>query len=239
MRTRSLHRGAIGKGSFVVSIIFIILFMTATITSVLALTTGQIAQGAAYDAAIIQLLTGLAGLGVGIFLAMMGVVVIKKEETPEDMWSWNKGWIVWGIIGFTLARFINTVAQTAYMPTVLSLSWDETLNIILVAAVFEEALFALGFSTLLYIGLKQALEYRLVSQFGRDLAAWIIILICSLVVSFIFMQFHIGAGYTAAQLQYTFIARFVYTLVYLRSRNVMSSVFAHMANNWLLLVLGI
>lgn len=240
MRTISMTRGRdIGKGSFVVGIVFLILFMTATITAVLTLTALQVTGGAAYDAAMIQLLTGFGGLGVGAFLSFTGVVVIRRYETYEDLWSWDRGWVIWGIIGFTGARLVNTLFQISYIPITLNLSWQETLNIVLSAAVFEEALFSLAFSTLLFIALKQALSYKLVPQFGADMANWIIIVLASFVVSLIFMQLHVGAGLSPAHLSYTFIARFVYNLVYLRSRNIMAPVGAHMLNNYLLFVFGI
>ena len=241
IRTTSLSRGmkSTGEGTFVVGIVFMILFMIATMASILTIATLQATKGVAYDAAIMQLMTGFGGLGVGLFLAMIGVVKIKKEETWEDLWSWNRGWIVWGIIGFTGARVVNTIFQTGYIATSLSLSWEETLNIVVSAAIFEEALFALGFTTLIYLALKQGLEWRLIPSFGKETAKWIIILIACLVSSTLFSQMHIGAQYTAAQLQYAFIARFVYSLIYLRSRNIMAPVFAHSLNNYLLFIFGI
>jgi len=241
MRTTSLHRGNtnIGKGAFVVGIVFMILFMVAVMASVLTLTTLQATKGAAYDAAIMQLMTGFGGLGVGAFLSMIGIVKVKKEETYEDLWSWNRGWIVWGIIGFTGARLANAIFQTGYTATALNLSWEETLNIVVSAGVFEEALFALGFTTLIYLALKQGLEWKLIPQFGRETTEWIIILITCVVVSILFGQMHIGAQYTQSQLMYTMIARFVYTLVYLKSRNIMAPVSAHCFNNYLLFVFGV
>lgn len=228
------------KRPFIVGISFIFLFSIAVMTAIITITSLQVTQGSVYDAAIVQLLIGMSGIGLGFVLTKVGIVKIELRESYESMWSWERGWIVWGIITFTGIRLANFIAQGIYVPQIsLSMSMEEILNIVLSAGVFEDALLSLGFCTLLYLGWKMGPEVQVVKYFDSTIAKLVGLVFVSILASLVFSAMHVGAGYTDAQLTYVFISRIVLSLGYLKTKNIMTPVSAHMLHNLLLFLVGI
>jgi membrane protease YdiL (CAAX protease family) len=239
----TLSRAGINRSDdrpFIVGISFIFLFSIAVMTAIITLTSLQVTQGPVYDAALLQLMIGMAGLGLGFGLTKVGVVKIELSETYDSLWSWERGWVVWGIICFAGIRLANFIVQGIFIPQItLSMSMTEVLNIVLSAGVFEDALLSLGFCTFLYLGWKVGPGIQVSKYFDRTIAKVVGLIFISVIASLVFSAMHIGAGYTDAQLMYVFISRTVLSLGYLKTKNIMTPVSAHMLHNLLLFLVGI
>jgi branched-subunit amino acid transport protein len=119
------------------------------------------------------------------------------------------------------------------------MSMTEVLNIVLSAGVFEDTLLSLGFCTLLYLGWKAGPDIQISKYFDRTMAKVIGFVFVSMISALVFSAMHIGAGYTDAQLMYVFISRVVLSLGYLKTKNIMTPVSAHMMHNLALFLFGV
>lgn len=214
----------LGEGVYEIDIIWILFFMAGVIAAVLTLTTLQTEQGLLFDISMLQLIMGLAGIALVLFLAP----IIKLQLIPD--WESVKGWITYGILGFIIARFALVIL--GLIQNLSSAIQYNNLTIVLTSAVFEEALF-LPIAAILFYVFKETFEQMVAPLVGKDIAHALAIISTALFTGVIFAALHIGVYGTDYGIMLSLTAaRFVYTVIFLISRNFMASTFAHMFHNF-------
>lgn len=213
-----------GEGVYTIDIIWILFFFVGVISCVLTLTTLQSEQGFLFDASMLQIVIGIAGVTLILFLTP----VIRLQLIPE--WEDVKRWITFGILGFIIARFALVIL--GLFESLSTAIYYNNLTIVLTSAIFEEALF-IPVSIIIFFVFKESFEQMVAPIVGEDIAHGLAIISTALFTGLIFAALHIGVYGTELSIMAALtVARFVYTMIFLVSKNFMASTFAHVFHNF-------
>jgi len=223
MRYSRVRARSIVKDTYTVDMVFVLLVVAAIFVNVLTLTTLQTEQGFLYNVSILEMMLGLGGL------VLVGLLFgIGKLQFSISNWNETQRWMTWGAIGFIAARFAAAfLTQSATSTEIIY----NNLTIVITSAIFEEALFV-SMALLIYMAMNTSMMATMRPIFGDEFARFLAIITTALMTAVMFAAIHIGVYGTDMDIMLALtVARFIYTIVFLYSRNFMSSTFAHLVHN--------
>lgn len=231
------------EGSYLMDYGYIFLFFAAIITGVTATTMYQTTDPEIVDIAVYQMISGIAGLLIGF------IVLMRRDSTSEDTTVGNlkigfpNQEDVISMLTYIMVGFIVSEFATILLVGVPLSSFVPNMQIAITAAVMEEALFGFAGTTLagtvFYYIIRRGMG---VSIYDKSQIAKIVLLIAQIAASafmgVFFVALHIGVYGTSNEtlLLQLFVARAVYSFVYLRTRNILVPTAVHLAHNLLVFV---
>lgn len=204
---------------FVIDITFVFLFTIAILVNIVTLTTLQNDKGFLFDVSTLELILGLAGIGILVPLLGMG----RLEFQMGTDWEETKKWISFGIIAFVASRLM--LMFTSNLSTINE-NFSNNLSIVVSSAIFEEALF-LPLALIVFITLSKTM----ITIFGKEMGNIMSVGATALFTGIMFAALHLGVYSDMTVLISLALARIIYTIIFLISRNFMSSTFAHVLHN--------
>ena len=215
---------------FVLSRMYLTLFFGFVFVALLTLTYTQGAvegtQLTIYEITIRQLLFAMVGFMVLIISWMGGNLIIDKNNKHEpEPTDFERGWVVWGLFALVGARVAGML--TSIVP-LSSIGWLSG-TIALTSAILEEPIFC-GMGLMFYfILLKLPNSSELTAMIGS-----------TLLTAVAFAMIHIGAyGLSIPVMLYLVAGRIIYNFVFLKTRTLLTSTFAHIGHNFMIAFLGV
>lgn len=204
--------------TLVVGFLFIAIF-TLTLTQ----TYGSGVELSIYEIAVRQLLFGLVGVMI-LFMSVMGgqAVLDWKNRLEPSPFDFDRGWLVWGLIGTISARIVGSLVSAIQLSAITFINS----TIALTSAVFEEPLFC-------GLGL---LFYSILDKFTRH-NVMISVIGSTSIVAFMFAIIHIGVyGLSIPIMLFLAVGRVAFNLVFLKTRTMMAPTVAHILFNSMVLL---
>jgi len=223
------------KNKFIFSRMYITLFVGFLIGSLFLMTASQVQDTEiiqqVYNITIRQVLYAFVGFTI-ISLGILGKEIKfdwhnRYEPEPLDE---ERGWLLYGLFALFGARILGGIVTSVPMDSIYNISSIKlyNLSIALTSAIFEELIFC-GLSLLLFVILKKILRDEFKAIIGS-----------TLIVAALFALFHVGVlGYALPSMLYLSAGRIVYTFVFLKTRTMLTSTFAHLGHNFLVVFMGI
>lgn len=223
------------KNKFILSKMYITLFVGFLIGSLFLMTSSQVQDTdilqQVYAITIRQVLYAFVGFTIMI-IGVLGKEVIfdwhnRYEPDPLDD---ERGWLLYGLLALFGARILGGLVTSIPMDSIYNISTNKlyNLSIALTSAIFEEWIFC-GLSIFLFVIIKKILKDEFKS-----------IIISTAIVAGLFALFHVGVlGFTLPAMLYLGAGRVVYTYVFLKTRTLLTSTFAHLGHNFLVVFMGV
>jgi membrane protease YdiL (CAAX protease family) len=215
---------------------WMLLFFAAVFSGIIVTTMYQTVAQDVVDIAVYQLILGMVGLMIGTVINIRESAIIPgirvgmpDRKSGEEMFLYVAG----GFIGLEL--FNNVISQvrlSAIGDIAGQLTIDTQVNIALTAAVMEEALYSFAFTSfffaiVLYMIVKMTAQYN-------ETVKLIAMTIAAIGVGVLFVVIHIGAyGFQPNIMIMLFVNRFVYALLYIKTRNLSVPTILHLLHNFL------
>jgi membrane protease YdiL (CAAX protease family) len=207
---------------------FLLLFFGGMFAAFMVTTMFRDVDPLMVDIAVFQMMMAFGGMIFGLIATMKrkgGIGVSVRPPTREDI----EKTMPYMIGGFAVLAVVNRVIAMAGMSALLLATFNADMNIALTAAVAEEAVYSFGFTTFFF----KLFDYITANIMGRNkMQENVAVGIATVAVSVLFFAIHIGVYgtvfYIAAML---FINRFIYALVYLKTRNLVCPTALHILHN--------
>ena len=223
------------KEKWFLSYEYMLLFFAAVFSGIIVTTMYQVVSSSIVDIAVYQIVMGLVGLLMGITMNIKRGVVTPGLRigfhTRDDVAKLFV-YVTSAFIGLTI---FNNVSGVLYSPF-SSYSMDVQFNMALTAAVMEEALFSFAmttffFAVFLYMAVKVLKSYNENVKMGAMISA-------SIMVSIFFIFIHAAVyGFQPEIVLQLFVNRFVYAIVYIKTKNLVAPTALHVLHNamWFLI----
>ena len=207
---------------------FLLLFFAGMFSAFMVTTMFREADPVIVDIAVFQMIMAFGGMIFGIMATIKrggGIGVSVRPPTREDI---EKA-MPYMIGGFAVLAVVNRSIAMVGMSALLLATFGSDVNIALTAAVAEEAVYSFGFTTFFF----KLFDYMTANIMGRNkMQENIAVMLSATAVSILFFAIHIGVYstifYIAVML---FVNRFVYALVYLKTRNLVCPTALHILHN--------
>lgn len=231
------------SGSYLIGYDWILMVAAAMLAGIMVTTTYRTTDPEIVDIAVYQMVSGIAGMIIGLFVllkkppvpdsnATIGSIRIgmpNKDDTMNMLYYFMGGFVVVEL--FTYITAGGLLSQSIFTPN---------FNIAVTAAVMEEALFGLALTSLfgnvfyyLFGKMFGNAGYRGYStQLKGPFLIFAQIVTCAMVGMF-FVMLHVGVYGTTNEmlLLQIFWARFVYSFAFLRTRNITVPTAMHLLHN--------
>lgn len=216
------------SGKWIMGWDFLLLFFGGMFAAFMVTTMFRDVDPLMVDIAVFQMMMAFGGMIFGLIATMKrkgGIGVSVRPPTREDI----EKTMPYMIGGFAVLAVVNRVIAMAGMSALLLATFNADMNIALTAAVAEEAVYSFGFTTFFF----KLFDYITANIMGRNkMQENVAVGIATVAVSVLFFAIHIGVYgtvfYIAAML---FINRFIYALVYLKTRNLVCPTALHILHN--------
>lgn len=218
---------------------WMLMFFAAVFSGIIVTTMYQTVDQEIVDIAVYQLILGMVGLMMGTVINIRESTVIPgikvgmpDREDGEELFLYVAG----GFIGLEIFnQFISEVRLSVFGDVFERMTIDAKVNIVLTAAVMEEALYSFAlttfiFSLVLYMIVKVTAQYN---EMIRNAA----MIIAAVATGVLFILIHIGIyGLQPNIMIMLFVNRFIYALLYIKTRNLAVPTLLHLAHNFLAVV---
>lgn len=216
------------EDSWIVGWDYLLLFFGGMFSALMVTTMFRDIAPDIVDIAVFQMMMAIGGIVFGLVATTKrsgGIGISVRPPNREDI----EKTLPYIIGGFVLLSIINMAIATTGLSIYLMSSWNANMNIAITASVVEEAVYSFGFTAFFF----KIFDYMTSNTMGKNkVQQSTAIVMASVVVSFLFFFIHIavyGSGFGIAAM--LFINRFVYAIVYLRTRNLVVPTAIHLINN--------
>ena len=213
---------------------WMLLFFAAVFSGLMVTTLYQTTDPEIVDIAVYQLIMGMVGLMIGATMnARKGVVTpglrvgMPSREDGEKVFFY----VTAAFIGLEIFnQVISSVRFSVFdhIPQV-----DAQMNIAFTAAVMEEALYSFAFTTFFFaVSLYMIVKVTARYDEGIKTAAMVS---ASIMVGVLFVLIHVGVyGFDPQIVIMLFVNRVVYSMVYIKTKNLTVPTLLHLAHNAML-----
>lgn len=229
------------SGSYLIGYDWILMVVAGILAGVMTTTMYQSVDPVVVDIAVYQMVSGIAGMVIGMF------VLLRKPPTPDSdttVGNLRVGFPThvdkMNMLYYYMGGFVIVEAVTIATTGMMLSAFTADMNIAITAAVMEEALFGLALTTLFgsvfyYIFGKMS-GVSAYTAVGRKLSGPVLLIAQVFACAFVgvlFVALHIGVyGTTNEALMFQiFFARFVYSFAFLRTRNISVPTLMHLTHN--------
>jgi membrane protease YdiL (CAAX protease family) len=219
------------KEKWFLSYDWMLLFFAAIFSGIIVTTMYQTTSPEIVDIAVYQIILGMVGLMIGTTMNVRkGVVTpglrvgMPTREDGEKIFVYVTG----GFIGLEIFNQVITSVKFSVFDNIPQV--DAQMNIALTAAVMEEALYSFAFTTFffaifLYMIVKVTARYNEGVRTAAMVSA-------SIMVGVLFVLIHVGVyGFDPNIVIMLFVNRFVYSILYIKTRNLSVPTLLHLAHN--------
>lgn len=215
--------------SWIVGWDFLILFFGGMFSAFMVTTMFREISPDIVDIAVFQMLMAFGGIVFGIVATTKrsgGIGIVVRPPSREDIEK-TLPYIVGGFVVLSIINF--GIASVGGLSVYLLSSWNSNMNIAITAAVVEEAVYSFGFTAFFY----KIFDYMTANVLGRnEVQQNAAIVLTSLLVGVLFFAIHLGVyGASFGIASMLFINRFVYAIIYLRTRNLVVPTSIHLIHN--------
>ena len=189
------------------------------------------------DIAVYQLILGMVGLMIGTTMNVRKGVVTPglrvgwpSREDGEKVFVYVTG----GFIGLEIFNRLISSVKFSTIGDVLDLATiDVSANIALTAAVMEEALYSLAFTTF-FFAISLYMIVKVTARYDEGIKIFAMVS-ASIMVSVLFVLIHVGAyGFDPQIIIMLFVNRFVYSILFIKTRNLSVPTLLHLSHNAML-----
>jgi len=221
-------KNADGTYEWFVGYDFLLLLFAASFSGIMVMTMYAQVDTTIVDIAVFQLVMGLVGLMGGTVIAFGTQGLKTGVETSKQMTEA----LMAIIVGFVATRILNGVIMIVDFQNMFSImKFDSSLNIALTAAVMEECLYSFLGSLFFF---KVFMVFFSKVFRNTSAASGSAVVMASIFISVFFVIIHYAVyGFNMSIILMLFINRFVYSLLFLKTRNLMVPTVLHLAHNFL------
>lgn len=207
---------------------YLIFFFSALFAAAMTTTMFRDVSQELVDIATFQIQIGIGGMLFGVVVSVTKKGVIGFVARPPTMKDIKKA-VPYIMGGFIFLSIFNRIIVELGFRTSLLVTFSADMNIALTAAVMEEALYSFGFTILFY----KVLAYMAHNTIGKnEVGENVAILGAAFMVSVFFVFIHIGVyGLEREIIILLFVNRFVYSLTFMKTRNLMVPCSLHLLHN--------
>ena len=218
---------------------WLLLFFAAVFSGIIITTMYQTTDPEIVNIAVYQIILGVVGMIMGVVINMTkgGVIPGLRVGAPngddaEKVFVYVSGTFI-GLELFN--QILSSVRFSVFGDWFERMTINAQMNIALTAAVMEEALYSFAFTTFffaifLYIAVRATRSYnegiKSVSMF-----------FAALMVAVLFVFIHVGVyGFNPQAVIMLFVNRFVYALVYIKTKNLTVPTLLHVLHNFMIFI---
>ena len=210
---------------------WMLLFFAAVFSGLIVTTMYQTTDPEIVDIAVYQLIMGMVGLMIGATMNVRkGTVTpglrvgMPNREDAEKMFLYVTG----AFIGLELFNQVITSVKFSVFDNIPQV--DAQMNIALTAAVMEEALYSFAFTTF-FFAVFLYMVVKVTARYDEGIKT-VAMVSASIMVGVLFVLIHVGVyGFNPQVVIMLFVNRFVYSMVYIKTKNLSVPTLLHLSHN--------